>query len=86
MWSEKDLEAKRKLRYYKEVINPTLEDQNYLFVLTSSKKKINIPKMKTNSHELHSEIGCWTVPKTTWVERICHLYENRTLKMKITSS
>ena len=36
---EKDLETKRKLRYYKEVINPTLEDQKYLFVLTSSKKK-----------------------------------------------
>ena len=29
---EKYLEAKRKLRYYKEVINPTLEDQNYLSV------------------------------------------------------
>ena len=28
LWCEKDLEAKRKLRYYKEVINPTLEDQN----------------------------------------------------------
>ena len=39
MWCEKDLEAKRKLRYYKDVINPTLEDQKYLFVLTSSKKK-----------------------------------------------
>ena len=35
LWCEKDLEAKRKLRYYKEVINPTLEDQMYLFVLTS---------------------------------------------------
>ena len=32
MWCEKDLEAKRKLRYYKEVINPTLEDQKYLSV------------------------------------------------------
>ena len=39
MWCEKDLEAKRKLRYYKEVINPTLEDQKYLYVLTSSKKR-----------------------------------------------
>ena len=29
-----------------------------------------------NSHELHSETGCWAVPKTPWVERICHLYEN----------
>ena len=34
-WCEKYLEAKRKLRYYKEVINPTLEDQTCLSVLTS---------------------------------------------------
>ena len=53
MWCEKDLEAKRKLRYYKEVSNPTLEDQQYLSVLTSSKKKINISKIRTNYHELH---------------------------------
>ena len=44
MWCKKDLEAKRKLRYYKEVINPTLEDQKYIYVLTSSKKKTNIAK------------------------------------------
>ena len=39
MLCEKDLEDKRKLRYYKEVINPALEDEKYLSVLTSSKKK-----------------------------------------------
>jgi hypothetical protein len=55
---------KRKLRYYKEVVNPNLEDQNYLSVLKSAKKKINIAKIRTNSHELHSEIGHWTTPKT----------------------
>ena len=54
LWCEKDLEDKIKLRYYKDVINHTLEDQNYLPVLTSSKKKINIAKIRTNSHELHS--------------------------------
>ena len=32
MWCEKELEEKRKLRYYKDVINPNLEDQNYLSV------------------------------------------------------
>ena len=80
MWCEKDLEAKRKLRYYKEVINPTLEDQKYLSVLTSLKKKINISKIKTNSHEIHSEVGRWEVPKTTWVERICHLCENMNIE------
>ena len=41
MWCEKDLEVKIKLRYYKEVINPNLYYQKYLFDLTSSKKKIN---------------------------------------------
>jgi hypothetical protein len=55
---------KIKLRYYKEVVNPNLEDQNYLSVLKSAKKKINISKIRTNSHELHSEIGHWKTPKT----------------------
>ena len=81
----KDLEDKRGLRYYKGVINPTLKDQKYLSVLTSSKKKINISKIRTNSHELHSEMGRWVVPKTPWVERICHLCENMNIEMKITS-
>ena len=44
MWCEKDLVDKRKLRYYKEVINPTLEDQKYISVLTSSKKKPIYPR------------------------------------------
>ena len=39
MWCDKQLEEKIKLEYYKDVINPNLEDQNYLFVLTSVKKK-----------------------------------------------
>ena len=86
MWCVKDFEAKRKLRHYKEVINPTLEDQKYLFVLTSSKEKIKIAKIRTNSHELHSEIGCWEVPKTPWVERIFHLCENMYNEDEITSS
>jgi len=55
MWGEKELEGKRKLRHYKEVINPNLEDQKYIYVLTSSKKKNNITKIRRNSHELHSE-------------------------------
>jgi hypothetical protein len=63
MWCDKELEDKRKLRYYKEVVNPNLEDQKYLSVLRSEKKKINIAKIRTNSHELHSETGHWTIPK-----------------------
>ena len=80
MWCEKDLAAKRKLRYYNEVINPTLEDQKYLSILTSSKNKINIAKIRTNSHELHSETGRSIVRKTPWMERICHLCENKNIE------
>ena len=35
-WCEENLEVKKKLRYNKEVINPNLEDQKYLLVVTSS--------------------------------------------------
>ena len=80
MWCEKDLAAKIELRYYKEVINPTIEDRKYLSVLTSSKKKVNIAKIRTSSHELHSETGRWTVPKTPRMERICHLCENMNIE------
>jgi hypothetical protein len=52
------------------VVYSNLEDQKYLFVLTSLKKRINIVKIRTNYHELHSEIGHWTIPKTPWFERM----------------
>ena len=65
MWCEKDLATKRKLRYY-EVINPTLEAQKYLSVLTNSNKKINVAKIRTNSHEFHSETGRWPVQHHGW--------------------
>ena len=32
------------------------------------------------SHELHSETCHWKVPKTPWVERICHLCENMNIE------
>jgi len=64
LWDDKELEGKRKLRYYKEVINPTLEKQNYLSILTSLKKKMNITKIRTNFHDIWSEIGRWSTPKT----------------------
>ena len=69
MWCDKELVHKRKLRYYKEVVNPNLEDQNYLSILRSAKKKINIAKI-INCHELHSETGRLTILKTRWDERI----------------
>jgi hypothetical protein len=77
MWCDKELEGKKKLRYYKDLINPNLEDQNYLFVLPSVKKKISIAKIRTNSHELHSETGHWSIPKTSWDERLCHLCDTK---------
>jgi hypothetical protein len=77
MWCDKELEEKRKLRYYKDVINPNLEDQNYLSVFPSVKKKISIVKIRTNSHELHSETGRWSIPKTPWDERVCHLCDTK---------
>jgi hypothetical protein len=77
MWCDKELEEKRKLRYYKDVINPNLEDQNYLSVLSSVKKKISIVKIRTNSHKLHSETGRWSIPKTPWDERVCHLCDTK---------
>jgi hypothetical protein len=55
MWCDKELEDKRELRYYKEVVNPNLEDQKYLLVLNSTKKKISIAKIQTNSHKIHSK-------------------------------
>jgi hypothetical protein len=77
MWCDKELEEKIKLRYYKDVINPNLEDQNYLFVLPSVKKKISIANIRTNSHELHSETGQWSIPKIPCDERVCHLCDTK---------
>jgi hypothetical protein len=73
MWCDKELGEKRKLRYYKDVINHNLEDQNYLSVFTSVKRKISITKIRTNSHELHSETGRWSISKMPWDERVSPL-------------
>jgi hypothetical protein len=54
-----------------------LKDQNYLFVLTSVKKKISIAKIRTNFHKLHSKIGGWSILKKSWDERVCHLCDTK---------
>jgi hypothetical protein len=77
MCCDKELEEKRKLRYYKDVINHNLEDQNYLSIFPSVKKKISIAKIRTNSHEIHSETRCWSIPKMSWDERVCHLCDTK---------
>jgi len=33
--------------------------------------------MRTHSHELHSEIEHWTIPKILWDERIHHLCDTK---------
>ena len=77
MWCDKELEEKIKLRYHKDVIKPNLYDQNYLFFFPSVKKKISFAKIRTNSHELHRETGHWSIPKTPWDERVCHLCDTK---------
>jgi hypothetical protein len=77
MWCDRDLEEKRELTYYKDLINPNLTDQNYLYVFPSVKKKISIAKIRTNSHELQSETWRWSIPKTPWDERVCHLCDTK---------
>ena len=73
LWCEENLAVK-------EVINPNLEDQKYLSIVTSSRKKINIAKIRTNSHELHRETWCWSIPKTPWAERVFHLCESMSVE------
>ena len=73
---EENLVVKRKLRYYKEITNPKLEDLKYLLVVTSSQKKINIAKIRMNSHELHSKTRRWSIPKIPREEKVCHLCES----------
>jgi hypothetical protein len=44
MWCDKELEDKSKLRYYKEVVNPNLEDQKYLSFLELQRRKSTLLK------------------------------------------
>ena len=45
LWCAKELDDKRKLSYYKEVIKLDLEDQQYISILTRVKNKINIVEL-----------------------------------------
>lgn len=64
MWDVKKMEDKRKLRYYKEVINPIVDKQNYLSMLTSTKSKMNIARIRNKSRELQSDSKRSSTPKT----------------------
>ena len=65
------------MRYYKEVINPTLDNQNYLFVLSNNKKKMSIAKVRPNSHELLSETRWGSIPMTPWNDRIYQICDSK---------
>jgi len=56
LWVDKKLEGKRKLKYYKEVINTTLANQNYLYASTSAKKTMN-KELILMSFEVKPEVG-----------------------------
>lgn len=73
----KELKGTMKLIYYKEFTSPTLDEQNYFFLLLSAKKKMNIAKIRTNSHEIWSDTGHWSIPKTTWGEIIFLLCDTK---------
>ena len=48
--------------------------------MPSVKKKISIAKIRTNSHKLHSETRHWSIPKTPWDGRVCHLCDSKTVE------
>jgi hypothetical protein len=68
------------------VVNPNLEDQKYFSIMRSAKNKINIAKIRTNSHELHSESECWAIPKIGGMKESAIFVTLRGLNMKTTSS
>ena len=41
---------------------------------------LTIAKIRTNSHELHSETWRWSIPKTPWAERVFHMCESMSLE------
>ena len=60
------------------MLNPNLEYQKYLSILTSVNKRINISvKIRTNYHEVHSEIEHCTIPKAPWKKIIYHLCDTK---------
>ena len=62
MWCKKELEMKRKSRYYKVAINPNLNVQKYLSMLATSKNKINIAKIKI--------MLCYRINETNIIKRL----------------
>jgi len=82
LWDDKELKGKGNVRYYKVVMNLNLESHNYIYVWVSARKKMNIDKARTNSHELQSETGHWSIPKTPWMKESITFVIPIGLKMK----
>jgi hypothetical protein len=68
-------ELGRKNKYYIEEFNPTHNHQQkaYIGANISWRSKILIAQLRTNSHQLRCETGCWKRPKEKWEERVCIL-------------
>ncbi|XP_059067370.1 uncharacterized protein LOC131858220 [Cryptomeria japonica] len=66
-------ELARKKKYYITKFNSAYDHHQkaYIRAYISWKAKCIIAQLRTNSHQLHSEIGCWKRPKETWEERVC---------------
>jgi len=46
-------------------------------MLTSTKKKMSITRIRTNSHQLRSETGRWSTSKTPSEDRICQICDTK---------
>lgn len=80
LWCYKQIENKKMLVYNKEAIDPKLKDRTYLSIFASVEKKINIAKIITNSHDLHTEIGRCTRLETSQEARIYKVCDSNKVK------
>lgn len=65
--------------------SPMLEDHKYLSTLTIVKNKVNIDKIKMNSHKIRSETRHWTILKRHRLKESTILMKQRGLTMKTLS-
>ena len=65
-------ELGRKKKHYIEVFTPINHQQKvYIDVNIYYRDKIIIALLRTNSHQLCCETGCWKRPKEVWDQRVC---------------
>ena len=65
LWDDQEMEGKTKKRYYKEVINPTPDNHNYLWVLSIAKKKRHLGSQNNSGssrpEKLPKIVNCATI-------------------------